>query len=62
MPNVKINTGNTVGLVRRLDELGRIVLPIEYRKKLKMKEKEEVEIYLLKNGIYIGKINNEEEI
>ena len=62
MPNVKINTGNTVGLVRRLDELGRIVLPIEYRKKLKMKEKEEVEIYLLKNGIYICKINNEEEI
>lgn len=62
MPNVTINTGNTVGLIRRLDELGRVVLPVEYRNKLKLKEKDPVEIYLLKNGIYIGKINKEENI
>ena len=62
MPNVTINTGNTVGLIRRLDELGRVVLPVEYRNKLKLKEKDPVEIYLLKNGIYIGKIDKKENL
>ena len=60
MPNVHINTGNTLGITRKIDELGRVVIPIEYRNKLKLKEKDPVEIYLLKNGIYIEKNNNKE--
>lgn len=62
MPNVTINTGNTVGLIRRLDELGRVVIPVEYRSKLNLKEKDPVEIYLLKNGVYIGKSNKKENL
>ena len=55
MPNITINTGNTLGITRKIDELGRVVIPMEYRNKLGLKEKDPVEIYLLKNGIYIGK-------
>lgn len=52
---VVINTGNTKGIVRKLDELGRIVLPMEFRKELNLKEKSPVAIYLLENGFYIEK-------
>ncbi len=34
----------TVGIVRKIDELGRIVLPIELRRTLDLKEKDAVEI------------------
>ena len=33
-----------VGIVRKIDELGRIVLPIELRRTLDLKEKDAVEI------------------
>lgn len=62
MSKIIINTGNTVGTTRNLDELGRIVIPAEYRKKLQIKEKDTVEIYLLKDGVYIKKINKEENL
>lgn len=50
---MKINTGNTRGLTRKLDELGRIVLPKEFRKTLKLEEGEKMEIFLLRDGFYI---------
>lgn len=62
MPNITINTGNTLGITRKIDELGRVVIPMEYRNKLGLKEKDPVEIYLLKNGIYIGKTDKKENL
>lgn len=34
------------GIVRRIDELGRIVLPIELRRTMDIEERDRVEIYL----------------
>lgn len=53
MSKVEINTGNTLGVTRRIDALGRIVLPIEFRNELGLKPKDAVNIYLLDNGFYV---------
>ena len=52
---VKINLGNTKGIIRHLDNLGRVVLPKEFRKELNLNEEDEIELFLLKNGIYLKK-------
>ncbi len=52
---VEINLGNTKGIIRHLDNLGRVVLPKEFRKELNFNEEDEIEIFLLKNGIYLQK-------
>ncbi|MGN1326534.1 MAG: AbrB/MazE/SpoVT family DNA-binding domain-containing protein [Clostridia bacterium] len=52
---VIIDLGNTRGVSRKIDELGRIVLPIEYRKELSLNVKDSVEMFLLEDGIYIKK-------
>ena len=49
----KINVGETMGVKRKIDPLGRIVLPSEFRKELGVKEGEEVEMFLISDGIYI---------
>lgn len=49
----KINVGETMGVKRKIDPLGRIVLPSEFRKELGIKEGEEVEMFLIPDGIYI---------
>ena len=49
----KINVGETIGVKRKIDPLGRIVLPSEFRKELGVKEGEEVEMFLISDGIYI---------
>ena len=54
--SMEINIGNTKGVTRKLDNLGRVTLPQEYRKTLEMKERQEVEIFLLESGIYIEKV------
>ena len=36
----------STGIVRKVDELGRIVLPIELRRTLDIAERDELEIYL----------------
>ena len=41
--------------IRKIDELGRLVIPIEVRKILGIKEKDSLEIYLTDNGIFIKK-------
>lgn len=43
------------GIVRRVDELGRIVLPIELRKTLDIKEKDQLEIYVSGDCIILKK-------
>ncbi len=52
----KINLGETRGIIRKLDELGRVVLPKEFRDTLELKEKDKVEIYLLQDGFFIKKV------
>ena len=41
--------------VRKIDELGRIVLPIEIRQSLDIKEKDPLEIFIKEDGIFIKK-------
>lgn len=36
----------STGIVRRMDELGRVVIPIELRNKLKIVEKDPMEIFV----------------
>lgn len=41
--------------IRKIDELGRIVLPIEIRKTLDIKEKDSINISLMDNGVFLQK-------
>ena len=43
------------GIVRRIDDLGRIVVPREVRRQLKIKEGDPLEIFLTKDGEIILK-------
>lgn len=52
---LQIDLGNTRGIIRHLDELGRAVIPKEFRKELNLNEKDKLEIFLLENGIYLQK-------
>lgn len=45
----------STGIVRKLDELGRIVLPIELRRSLELGEKDSVEIYVDGDSIILRK-------
>ncbi len=45
----------STGMVRRVDELGRIVLPIELRKTFNIVEKDALEIYTEGNTIILKK-------
>ena len=45
----------TTGIIRKVDELGRIVLPIELRRTLDIEERDEMEIYLESDRIILQK-------
>ncbi|MEG0823334.1 MAG: AbrB/MazE/SpoVT family DNA-binding domain-containing protein [Erysipelotrichaceae bacterium] len=45
------------GVVRRLDDLGRIVIPKEIRKNFRIKEGDNIEFYIEKDHIVIQKYN-----
>jgi transcriptional pleiotropic regulator of transition state genes len=45
----------STGIVRKVDELGRIVLPIELRRTLDIAEKDELEIYVEGTSIILKK-------
>lgn len=45
----------STGIVRKLDELGRITLPIELRKNLNIKEKDGLEIFVEADTIILKK-------
>lgn len=53
MKKVVVDIGNTLGMEREFDELGRIVIPKEFRRKLGIKHGDVVQIYLTKEGVYI---------
>lgn len=44
-----------LNFIRKIDELGRIVIPIELRKILDIQEKDSLEISLVENGIFVKK-------
>ena len=44
-----------IGIVRKVDELGRIVLPIELRRTLDIEEKDSLEIYVDNDEIILKK-------
>ena len=45
----------STGIVRKVDELGRIVLPIELRRTLDIAEKDSLEIYVDEDAIILRK-------
>lgn len=45
----------STGIVRKVDELGRIVLPIELRRTLDIAEKDALEIYVEGNSVVLRK-------
>lgn len=45
----------TIGVVRRVDELGRIVLPAELRRSLDISDRDELEIYVERDRIVLQK-------
>lgn len=45
----------STGIVRKVDELGRIVLPIELRRTLDIEEKDSLEIYVDGSSIVLRK-------
>jgi len=45
------------GIVRRVDELGRIVMPIELRRTLDMEVKDEMEIFVEGERVILRKYN-----
>ena len=45
----------STGIVRKVDELGRIVLPIEMRRTLDIAEKDSLEIYVEGNAVILKK-------
>lgn len=49
----KIRIGETKGIKRRFDELGRIVIPKEFRNELGISDNTEGEIFLIPDGIFI---------
>ena len=45
----------STGIVRKVDELGRIVIPIELRRNLDIEEKDPLEIYVNEDTIVLKK-------
>lgn len=45
----------STGIVRKLDELGRVVIPKEIRNKLNIEQKDPIEIYIDGNSIVLRK-------
>ena len=46
------------GITRKIDELGRIVIPMELRNRLKIDEKDAMEVYVENNSIVLKKVEN----
>lgn len=47
-----IDTGNTIGITRPMDELNRIVIPMEIIRQHKLRTRV-VRVYSLKDGVYM---------
>ena len=47
----------STGIIRKVDDLGRIVLPIELRRTLDIAERDELEIYMENDRIILQKLS-----
>ena len=60
-PQYRYDEGSVVlkstGVVRRIDELGRIVIPKEIRRNLRIRDGENLEIFIENEAIYLKKIS-----
>lgn len=52
----KPNIGDTSGIIRYMDDLGRFCVPREFRKTLGINEGDQVEVFCMKDGIYARKV------
>ncbi len=52
----------STGIVRRLDDLGRIVIPKEIRNSLKFMEGDALELFVENNNLILKKYDNSDEI
>lgn len=52
-----LNLGNTKGISRKIDDLGRIVIPMEFRKELGIsaEDREWLEMFLFEDGVFVKK-------
>ena len=50
---------NAIGIIRRIDDLGRIALPKEIRRTMKIKEGDPLMIYFDKDSIILKKYNTD---
>lgn len=48
----------STGIVRKIDDLGRFVIPMELRNKLNIKEKDSIEIFIDGSSITLKKVEN----
>ena len=55
-------TATVTGIIRRFDDLGRIVIPKEIRRKFKINAGEPVEIYITEESILLKPYNGAHEI
>ena len=55
-------TATVKGIIRRIDDLGRIVIPKEIRRKLKINEGDPLEICIIDDGILLKPYNGTHEI
>lgn len=44
-----------LGIIRKVDELGRVVIPIETRRQLNINEKDPIEMFAKDDGLFIRK-------
>ena len=49
------NAMKSTGIIRKVDDLGRVVLPIEFRRVLDISERDELEIFLENDQIILQK-------
>lgn len=50
------------GIVRRIDDLGRVVIPKEYRRVINVREGDPLELFLTEDGVLFKKYNLSESI
>ena len=52
----------TTGIVKGIDDLGRIVIPKDIRRALKIREGEPMEIFVEKDSVILKKFNSSQEL
>ena len=54
----EVDTGETKGMIRKVDDLGRIVIPMEFRKTLNIRNYDKLEIFMVQDGFFLKKVED----